>query len=142
MKYKHFNNFIVLVTGVVRNKKGQILLIKRSKANKTFRGFWQLPEGKMEFGEQPVETLKREIKEELGCQLISTKPKAVKTSVVKFQETFYHVLRIVLEVKCKGKLKLSKEHDVYQWTSVKKAINLSNLVDGTKEILLGLKIKN
>ena len=139
MKFKHLNYFIILVTGIVRNKKGQILLVKRSNANKTFKGFWQLPEGKMEFGEQPVETLKREIEEELGCQLISAESKAVKTSVVKFQETFYHVLRIVLEVKCRGKLKLSKEHDAYQWTSVKKAIKVSNLVDGTKEILLGLK---
>jgi len=51
MKFDHFKNFIVLVTGVLRNKKGEVLLIKRSDRNKTFKGFWQLPEGKIEFGE-------------------------------------------------------------------------------------------
>lgn len=139
MKYKHFNNFIVLVTGIVRNKKGQVLLIKRSKLNKTFKGFWQLPEGKMEFGEQPQETISREIEEELGCKITNIKFRNINSSVIKFKQTLYHVLRIVLEVKCNGKPSLSREHDEFCWISLKKAIKLSKLVDGTKEVLLSLK---
>lgn len=34
-------------------------------------GFWDFPGGGMEFGEQPEETLKREIKEEMGLEVLS-----------------------------------------------------------------------
>ena len=84
MRINHFNNFIVLVTGILRNKKGEVLLIKRSQNNKTFRGFWQLPEGKMEFGEQPIETLARELDEELGCRLISAQFATANSVIVPF----------------------------------------------------------
>lgn len=139
MKLNHFNNFIILVTGILRNQRGDVLLLKRSKNNKTFKGFWQLPEGKMEFGEQPEETITREIEEELGYKILSVKSKTVKSVVIKFGQNLFHLLRIVFEVKCKGESKLSIEHDDFQWISIKKAINLPNLVDGIKEILLGLK---
>ena len=140
MKIGHnFNNFIVLITGILRNRKGEVLLIKRSNKNKTFRGFWQLPEGKIEFGEQPTETLARELKEELGCRLISAKPITTNSAVVVFRGTSYHVLRIVFKTTWKGKITLSNEHEIHQWVSVDKALKISNLVDGTKEILLALR---
>ena len=139
MKFDHFKNFIVLVTGVLRNKKGEVLLIKRSDRNKTFKGFWQLPEGKIEFGEQPIETLSRELKEELGCRLISAQSVTANSVVVAFQGISYHVLRIVLKTRWKGTPTLSSEHDAYQWSNLGKAIKIPNLVDGTKEILLALK---
>lgn len=138
MKIGHFNNFIILISGVLRNKKGEILLIRRSNANKTFRGFWQLPEGKMEFGEQPIEALKREVKEELGCRLINAKPIVANSAIVTFQGTSYHVLRIVLEAQLEGTPTLSSEHDAYQWFNLKKAIKIPKLVDGIREILLTL----
>lgn len=139
MKSDHFNNFIVLVTGILRDKKGKILLIKRSNENKTFKGFWQLPEGKIEFGEQPIQTLSRELEEELGGRLIRAKLVAVRSVIVTFNGVSYHVLRIVLEVQWEGKISLSHEHDAYQQLSIDKALKISNLVDGTKEILLALR---
>jgi len=139
MEFDYFKNFIILVTGILRNQKGEILLIRRSEGNKTFRGFWQLPEGKIEFGEQPIETLARELKEELDCRLISAQLLAINSAVVVFQDISYHVLRIVLETKWKGKITLSGEHQAYQWVSIDKALKIPNLVDGTKEILSTLK---
>lgn len=139
MRVNHFSNFIVLVTGILRNKKGEVLLIKRSRRNKTFRGFWQLPEGKMEFGEQPVETLERELKEELGCRLDSAQPVTASSTVVSFRGISYHVLRVVLETQWEGEITLNSEHEDYQWVGINEALKIPKLVDGTREILSNLK---
>lgn len=139
MKIDHFKDFIILISGILRDVKGNILLIKRSNKNKTFKGSWQLPEGKMEFGEQPIETLTREINEELGCRLISARLASVNSVVIPFQGISYHVLRIVLAVQWKGEITLSGEHEASRWTSIKEALKMPNLVEGTKEILLNLK---
>lgn len=132
-------NFIVLVTGILRNKKGDILLLKRSKNNNNFRGLWQMPEGKMEMGEQPNQTLARELKEELNIKLIDSKLILVNSTLVSLKNKSYHLLRIILGVTWKGKIILSTEHDDYQWINIKETIKLRNLVVGTKEILLTQK---
>lgn len=52
---------------IIENKKGEILLVKRKFSPK--KGFWDLPGGFVEFGETIEQSLKREIKEELGLNL-------------------------------------------------------------------------
>lgn len=138
MKVKKIHTPIVLITGIIHNHKREILLIKRSKNNRTFHGFWQLPEGVIEFGEQPIETLKREIKEEINCKLISSKFLATCSTIVSFDDNSYHLLRIAFKIKCKGEIRLSEEHDDFEWISIKKALKLKKLVSGIKEILLKL----
>ena len=61
MFHKIFENFtyIPAAGGVVKNKKDQLLFIKRL-------GRWDLPKGKMEKGETPEKTAKREVSEECG----------------------------------------------------------------------------
>jgi len=130
---------IILVSGILKNQKSKILLVKRSKNNKSFKEFWQLPEGKIQPGEQPLETLARELNEELSCQLISAQPIATSTAIISFEGKIYHLVRMGFKVKWEGKIILSEEHHDYQWVSIDKAIKIPNLVDGTKEILLSLK---
>jgi ADP-ribose pyrophosphatase YjhB (NUDIX family) len=55
--------FLVGVVGVVLNDVGQILLVKHTYREKYP---WGLPSGWLKRGEQPMEALKREIKEETG----------------------------------------------------------------------------
>lgn len=55
------------VDAVLANKKGEILLAKRTFAPK--KGYWDLPGGFIEFGESAEEAIAREIKEELGIKL-------------------------------------------------------------------------
>jgi 8-oxo-dGTP diphosphatase len=58
--------FTVTAGAVIQNEKGQILLLKH-----TFRAGsgWGLPGGFLEGGEQPVEGLRRELREEIGLEL-------------------------------------------------------------------------
>lgn len=50
-------------------RQGQILLLQRNK--EPFSSFWTAPGGKLEMGEDPRQTIIREIREETGLTLIN-----------------------------------------------------------------------
>ena len=54
---------IHLALKAIIEKDGKILIIKRSEKEDYFKGIWDLPGGKISFGEEPYESLKREVKE-------------------------------------------------------------------------------
>lgn len=54
---------IVAVGGIVENEKGEILLVK------TINGGWVFPGGQVEVGENLVDALAREVKEESGVNI-------------------------------------------------------------------------
>lgn len=49
---------------IIFNEQGKILVIKRSKTSPTRAGYWDLPGGILEAGEDKKEAIIREIKEE------------------------------------------------------------------------------
>ncbi len=65
--------FKLIVSCVILNDKGQVLLGKRSLSEDVFPGLWGIPGGKIEAdqtGKDIVEeTLKREAKEEMGIEI-------------------------------------------------------------------------
>lgn len=58
------HDVIKVVAGVVRDEKGRVLLVRKHGA----KAYMQ-PGGKPASGEYPLDTLAREIKEELGCDI-------------------------------------------------------------------------
>ncbi|WNS73716.1 (deoxy)nucleoside triphosphate pyrophosphohydrolase [Bacillus sp. DTU_2020_1000418_1_SI_GHA_SEK_038] len=58
----------IFVVGAVIIDKGKILCAQRG-SNKILPFKWEFPGGKIEEGELPQEALKREIKEEMQCQI-------------------------------------------------------------------------
>jgi 8-oxo-dGTP diphosphatase len=56
----------LVVAALVRDADGRVLLTQR-RADQPMPLLWELPGGKVEEGESPVEALGREIAEELGC---------------------------------------------------------------------------
>lgn len=63
--------------GIAFNEKGQVLLTQRYQPDMPVSHLkWQTPGGGVEFGEHPLETLKREIYEEVGvrCEVLDERP--------------------------------------------------------------------
>lgn len=59
---------IVAVKGLIINK-GKALMVKRSDNDNIGAGTWEMPGGKIEFGEKLEEALTREVKEEVGIDI-------------------------------------------------------------------------
>lgn len=59
---------MIEVTAAIISKGSKILIARRSP-HKHLGGFWELPGGKIEFGETPQECLRRELIEELGMNV-------------------------------------------------------------------------
>jgi 8-oxo-dGTP diphosphatase len=55
--------------GVVRDRRGRLLLARASSAL-TLRGRWFLPGGGVQHGEDPPESLRREMEEETGLSVV------------------------------------------------------------------------
>lgn len=64
---------IEVAVGVVRRSDGRFLLGQRAPGS-FYPGYWELPGGKVEAGESPVEALARELREELGITVEESWP--------------------------------------------------------------------
>lgn len=107
-------NFPILVTAAIIEDKGKFLITQRLK--NSHNGLrWEFPGGKLDFGEDPIDCLKREIMEELG----------IKISVGDILEYSSHVYSgekhiVLLGFKCKylsGKIKKAGIND-FAWVSL------------------------
>lgn len=65
---------IVTAAGVVENNKGEILMVK------TYHGGWVFPGGQVEVGENLIDAVFREIKEESGINVIVKKLFAISSN--------------------------------------------------------------
>jgi len=114
----------------VIKKDDQILLVKEPDNR------WEFPGGKVEFGETPEETLKRELQEELGLtQDLKIGPILNAWSwVFKFE---VHLQFFMLAYSCQTSqtdFTLSQEHTQYGWFTKEDALKL-NLTEGTRQTL-------
>jgi 8-oxo-dGTP diphosphatase len=62
-----------VAVGVLTRPDGHFLLTSRP-AGKVYEGYWEFPGGKLEPGETVSEALKRELREELGIEIVDAQP--------------------------------------------------------------------
>lgn len=103
-------------------KRGKILVLKRSSKEDCSKETWDIPGGKIEFGEIPEKALKREIKEEAGVDVEILTPLRI-WSFFKNKRTQVFGVTILCKYK-KGKVKLSEEHTAYKWIKPEEIENL------------------
>ena len=61
-------SLILVAACALIDADGRVLIAKRPEG-KTMAGLWEFPGGKVESGERPEETVKREMREELGVRI-------------------------------------------------------------------------
>lgn len=121
----------VMVTAVIK-KNGRILLLRRSRHNKIYSGYWQFPEGGIKAGETPEKALARELKEETGLKVIRARLLGVSSGNIEyFHKRVWHFIRIFYLVGASGKLRLSADHDEYKYVP-KRDIRRLRLLKGLK----------
>ena len=100
---------------------GNILLMKRSKKyhGASLEGVLDIPGGRINFGEEPIDGLRREIKEETGMELDNIK-RILDASTI-FKDEKRHIVRITYLCSVKDtNVVMSEEHTEIQWTPLEK----------------------
>ena len=105
----------IVVSGFLQHE-GKVLLIRRNQREKFYPGSFELPGGKVDFGEGPTKALEREFLEETNLKIKVGEP--LRTFSYVSDEGARHTVEIVYRVSLlssPSELKLSDAHDDYKW---------------------------
>lgn len=131
--------YIISVYAILRNEKGEFLLLRRSENSHTNPGKWDLPGGKLSRGEVLEDAIVREVWEETG---ISVVPGEVAGNVT-FELPEKKVIAIVYD--CGyiiADVKLSYEHIEYSWVSFDSILGMDTLPAYFKEFFEKFMMEN
>ena len=132
-----------IVVGLVRNRRGDLLLCRMSPDRGVFPGQWGLPGGGIEPGETMEQALRREMREELGVEIDDIRPAFFKDGL--HEKTFADgsirsVYMIFLLFHCRAvdeALRLNEEFAEYRWVREDEAMRL-DLNEQTRDTLARL----
>ncbi len=108
----------------LEQKKGKYLFVKRCPSSKWMPNKWDLPGGKMDFGENAEKTVRREVNEETGQKITELKLTNTIAMLVNLRGKKIHVIRIIFTGKAKGKAKINIENSEFKTLSLKEAQKL------------------
>jgi 8-oxo-dGTP diphosphatase len=103
----------VAVRAIIQNSDGKILILKRANTGYC-EGYWNLPGGKVDFGQTAEEAVIREVEEET----------MLKTEKAKFlfymdnlpdETTDLHFVNLFFECVCTGEVTINNESSECQW---------------------------
>lgn len=113
----------VIVVPVIKNERDEFLICKMPDNQGVFPGQWGLPGGGIEAGEQMIDALKREVREELGITLSSITPLSFRDDIQEKQFPDGHrekIYMIYLIFKCRTQdqsIHLNDEFEAFAWVT-------------------------
>lgn len=117
---------------IIINANNQILLLKRKEKEDQYSGFWSIPGGGPEPGENYEQALFREIEEEIGCKVIS----------LKYFNSYYfkvnkelHVRALYFYGQIEGEIEINQEFSEFKWFNLDEISSISNIAFNQKDIL-------
>ena len=93
-------------------KKGKILILQRAQKSSHDPGQWELPGGKIDYGEDLINALKREVMEETGIVIRTGRPFKTWHFI---KEPFWVTGITYVCDYVSGSISLSSEHDAHAW---------------------------
>jgi ribonuclease HI len=128
-----------LTVRAIIKQDDKVLLLRRAGGNPLYTGQYELPGGKVEFGEDPRAALQREILEETGHEIETLQINDVYSELdVRDLQHQYIELVFMATLKPGTTMILDEEHDKYSW---KKPSDIQ-LLDLTETTRLALQIEH
>ena len=127
-----------VATRALIRKDGKTLLLRRAMGREEIIAKYELPGGKVAYGEQPEDAIKRHIQEATGLTTQTTQLFDVLTYIDKDDRDLQYVfiLYLVSLVSTGSKIRLSQKYDRYSWDKLSD-IHQEDITDSTK-LLLGI----
>lgn len=127
----------IAVRALITDKQ-KTLFVRRASGRPTILGKYELPGGKLEYGEQPEDSLARYVGSELGLTMQSAQLFDVVTYIDYDDRDMQYVfiLYIVNIANTATKIHLSQNYDHYQWKGIAN-LQQETLTESTK-LLLGI----
>lgn len=124
MIFLYMSNIGLAQKAVVSNREGKILALRRTATAPSRPNTWDLPGGELDFGEDPYQSITREIREETGLEIEKLTLLDVHTHIIENNQFF-----VTIAYKClakTNKVTLSYEHDDYRWLTFKEFLKLES----------------
>ena len=102
-------------------QEGKLLILRRSP-DEHHGGKWDFPGGRLEGAEPPYDGLKREVMEEANLSISVGKP--IHVSHFSREDGYFLTFIFFLCTLEYGTIKLSHEHDAYEWVTLERASEL------------------
>ena len=133
IKRLHEVSKTIFVSEVYIFHQNKVLMFKRSETKKKFPGFWSIPGGHIDEGEDPLTSAIREVKEETGIDIAA---KDIKLRVVAAhhhlgREETYMAFAFSVELREYFELSSSTEGKAH-WVEIDEAKNLENVFEPVK----------
>jgi 8-oxo-dGTP diphosphatase len=125
----------VVAACILRPGGREVLLsVRRAPGVPGLDGKWELPGGKIEFGETPEQTIVREIQEELGIRVVPRRLLPyLHTNLWEYPHAFQHVVLACYECETQDDLCQDAEADA-RWFPVDQ-IDFDSTLPGTREFV-------
>ncbi len=109
---------------IIFNEQGKFLTLRRTSAAPSRPNAWDFPGGDLDFGEDAISSMIREIKEETGLEVKDLKPFDVESHVNKDGDFWITIGYTALAVS--EKVILSFEHDEFNWVTTEEFLELES----------------
>ena len=123
------------VTAFVLSGDERVLLLRRSKKEKFLPGYFELPGGKVDFGENPEKALEREVKEETGLDILVKRPYSLFSYISDDGNRQTVDIQFLTKTNSSENVILSNAHDEFIWINKNDLNKIDKISNEMKKVI-------